>query len=305
MLSYFLNAVSICSSAMHSRMVYLQLSITTPLLDLICSLCVSSVTAPLKSFVPVPARSITSPHPYSFLFYITSVHPPLSLLRSCACALYYISQSLFFSVHYHLCPPLLFPLSRSFVLSLFVSLLFYFLFSHHPSFLLLSLFLLSALLLLLSTNHKNCICFYDDARRGRCFNDDRRRSQCLRRLSSVPKRSHCWSTYKTHTTCRKRLTLDLNHDIFQQNVIAYHLISYFVQFNNISFTLFYSIVRQLRRGGRIGEFVSVYLNPEQKAVYIASDGGRVCRPLLVLEEGEGGALCMCNTLTAYDVNDTA
>ena len=50
-------------------------------------------------------------------------------------------------------------------------------------------------------------------------------------------------------------------------------------------------VRQLRRGGRIGEFVSVYLNPEQKAVYIASDGGRVCRPLLVLEEGEG--ICTC------------
>jgi RNA polymerase Rpb2, domain 4 len=46
-----------------------------------------------------------------------------------------------------------------------------------------------------------------------------------------------------------------------------------------------SSVRQLRRGGRIGEFVSVYLNPEQKAVYIASDGGRVCRPLLVLELG--------------------
>jgi DNA-directed RNA polymerase III subunit RPC2 len=47
-------------------------------------------------------------------------------------------------------------------------------------------------------------------------------------------------------------------------------------------------VRQLRRGGRIGEFVSVYLNMVQKAVYIASDGGRVCRPLLVLEYG--GAL---------------
>jgi len=44
-------------------------------------------------------------------------------------------------------------------------------------------------------------------------------------------------------------------------------------------------VRQLRRGGRIGEFVSVYLNEVQKAVYIASDGGRVCRPLLVLEAG--------------------
>ena len=35
----------------------------------------------------------------------------------------------------------------------------------------------------------------------------------------------------------------------------------------------------------IGEFVSVYLNVVQKAVYISSDGGRVCRPLLVLEYG--------------------
>eukprot|EP01038_Epipyxis_sp_PR26KG_P009030 gene9030-12176_t len=45
-------------------------------------------------------------------------------------------------------------------------------------------------------------------------------------------------------------------------------------------------VRQLRREGRIGEFVSVYLNVIQKAVYIASDGGRVCRPLLVIENGQ-------------------
>ena len=47
-------------------------------------------------------------------------------------------------------------------------------------------------------------------------------------------------------------------------------------------------VRNLRRRGRIGEFVSVYLNTIQQAVYIASDGGRVCRPLLVL--GPNGQL---------------
>ena len=45
-------------------------------------------------------------------------------------------------------------------------------------------------------------------------------------------------------------------------------------------------MRTLRRIGRIGEFVSIYLNVIQKAVYFASDGGRVCRPLLVL--GPGG-----------------
>jgi DNA-directed RNA polymerase III subunit RPC2 len=44
--------------------------------------------------------------------------------------------------------------------------------------------------------------------------------------------------------------------------------------------------RKLRRMGRIGEFVSVYLNHTQKAVYIASDGGRVCRPLLLLDQGK-------------------
>mmetsp|Transcript_10043 Transcript_10043/g.8999 ORF Transcript_10043/g.8999 Transcript_10043/m.8999 type:complete len:667 (+) Transcript_10043:1-2001(+) len=44
-------------------------------------------------------------------------------------------------------------------------------------------------------------------------------------------------------------------------------------------------IRNLRRAGRIGEFVSIYLNVVQKAVYLASDGGRVCRPLLVLDRG--------------------
>lgn len=35
----------------------------------------------------------------------------------------------------------------------------------------------------------------------------------------------------------------------------------------------------------VGEFVSVYLHSVRRAVYIASDGGRVCRPLLVVENG--------------------
>ena len=45
-------------------------------------------------------------------------------------------------------------------------------------------------------------------------------------------------------------------------------------------------IRKLRRNGKIGEFVSVYLNHVQKAVYVASDGGRVCRPLLLVEGGK-------------------
>ena len=43
--------------------------------------------------------------------------------------------------------------------------------------------------------------------------------------------------------------------------------------------------RRLRRAGQISEFVSVYQNHAQRCVYIASDGGRVCRPLIIVERG--------------------
>ncbi|BDA40723.1 DNA-directed RNA polymerase III subunit RPC2 [Coccomyxa sp. Obi] len=41
--------------------------------------------------------------------------------------------------------------------------------------------------------------------------------------------------------------------------------------------------RRLRRAGRVGEFVSIFL--QQDSVYIASDGGRVCRPLIICDRG--------------------
>ncbi|GMH82897.1 hypothetical protein TL16_g09418, partial [Triparma laevis f. inornata] len=44
-------------------------------------------------------------------------------------------------------------------------------------------------------------------------------------------------------------------------------------------------LRLMRRRGMVGEFVSVYLHQGQRTVHIASDGGRVCRPLLVIEGG--------------------
>jgi len=43
--------------------------------------------------------------------------------------------------------------------------------------------------------------------------------------------------------------------------------------------------RFLRRQGLVTEFVSVYLHAPQRAVYLAADGGRLCRPLLVVEGG--------------------
>ncbi|XP_059652045.1 DNA-directed RNA polymerase III subunit 2 [Cornus florida] len=44
-------------------------------------------------------------------------------------------------------------------------------------------------------------------------------------------------------------------------------------------------LRKLRRAGRIGEFVSIFVNEKQRCVYIASDGGRVCRPLVIADKG--------------------
>jgi len=46
-------------------------------------------------------------------------------------------------------------------------------------------------------------------------------------------------------------------------------------------------LRSLRRHGLAGEFVSFYLHEGQRAVHIATDGGRVCRPLIIVDEATG------------------
>ncbi|CAO2046704.1 unnamed protein product [Urochloa humidicola] len=44
-------------------------------------------------------------------------------------------------------------------------------------------------------------------------------------------------------------------------------------------------MRKLRRLGKIGEFVSIFVNEKQHCIHIASDGGRVCRPLIIADNG--------------------
>jgi DNA-directed RNA polymerase III subunit RPC2 len=46
---------------------------------------------------------------------------------------------------------------------------------------------------------------------------------------------------------------------------------------------FVSNFRKLRRAGKMSEFVSIYLNIHHKVVYIASDGGRICRPMIIVD----------------------
>jgi DNA-directed RNA polymerase III subunit RPC2 len=43
--------------------------------------------------------------------------------------------------------------------------------------------------------------------------------------------------------------------------------------------------RKLRRSGRTSEFVSIYINHHQKIIYISGDGGRICRPMIIVEKG--------------------
>ena len=47
---------------------------------------------------------------------------------------------------------------------------------------------------------------------------------------------------------------------------------------------FLTSFRRLRRSGRISEFVSVFINHHHRTVQIATDEGRICRPLIVVED---------------------
>ncbi|KAK9349878.1 hypothetical protein V1505DRAFT_342873 [Lipomyces doorenjongii] len=42
--------------------------------------------------------------------------------------------------------------------------------------------------------------------------------------------------------------------------------------------------RNLRRKGRVSAFISFYINHHHKAVHIATDGGRICRPLIIVDK---------------------
>lgn len=44
--------------------------------------------------------------------------------------------------------------------------------------------------------------------------------------------------------------------------------------------------RLLRRTGHISEFVSVFVNQYQSAIHIACDGGRICRPAIIVSKGK-------------------
>ncbi|MFH4984316.1 hypothetical protein AB6A40_011025 [Gnathostoma spinigerum] len=44
-------------------------------------------------------------------------------------------------------------------------------------------------------------------------------------------------------------------------------------------------IRAVRRHGLLNEFVSVSTNAAQRSVFLASDGGRLCRPYIIVSNG--------------------
>ncbi|ODV98504.1 hypothetical protein PACTADRAFT_48250 [Pachysolen tannophilus NRRL Y-2460] len=51
-------------------------------------------------------------------------------------------------------------------------------------------------------------------------------------------------------------------------------------------TKFVENFRNLRRSGKISAFISIHTNLHQSSVHIATDGGRICRPLIIVSDGE-------------------
>ena len=49
---------------------------------------------------------------------------------------------------------------------------------------------------------------------------------------------------------------------------------------------FINSFRRLRRSGRVSEFVSISFNGHHNSVHIATDEGRICRPLIIVEKGK-------------------
>lgn len=49
-------------------------------------------------------------------------------------------------------------------------------------------------------------------------------------------------------------------------------------------SLFLAAFRRLRRSGRISEFVSIFINHHHSTIHVATDEGRICRPLIIVED---------------------
>eukprot|EP01083_Nonionella_stella_P091812 256756_1 len=59
-------------------------------------------------------------------------------------------------------------------------------------------------------------------------------------------------------------------------------------------------LRCLRRHGKISPFASIYVNKKHRDVMIATDQGRVCRPLIIVDKKTGKSLLRDEHLRALE-----
>ena len=83
----------------------------------------------------------------------------------------------------------------------------------------------------------------------------------------------------------EEVTSASGHDLYRQG--AYII---FINGTPIALTShpkrFLNGFRRFRRIGRVSEFVSIFINHHTNAVHIATDEGRICRPLIIVENGK-------------------
>ncbi|CAF1688080.1 unnamed protein product, partial [Adineta ricciae] len=74
-------------------------------------------------------------------------------------------------------------------------------------------------------------------------------------------------------------------EIYAKNMFIVMLNGNIIGATNRPKKLIYSI-RFLRRKGYLNEFISVYTLNKQRVINISSDSGRLCRPYIIVENGE-------------------
>jgi DNA-directed RNA polymerase III subunit RPC2 len=87
------------------------------------------------------------------------------------------------------------------------------------------------------------------------------------------------------TTRPPDISLATGTEIYSPGTFVVHVNGSIVGITRYATRFVYNF-RKLRRAGKVNEFVGVYINHHQKTIHVASDGGRICRPMIIVENGQ-------------------
>ena len=87
------------------------------------------------------------------------------------------------------------------------------------------------------------------------------------------------------TTRTPDISLATGTEIYSPGTFVVHVNGTIVGITRYATRFVYNF-RKLRRAGKVNEFVGVYINHHQKTIHVASDGGRICRPMIIVENGK-------------------